>query len=180
MSSHKSRRSFIKKTAIGAGIFIVPRNVLGGPGYISPSDQLNLAAIGSGGKGISDIANASVNGRERVSALCDVDFSGSASRSVKRFPNAKLYSDFREMLDKEKDIDAVTISTPDHVHAPAAVYAMERDKHVYVQKPITHNIREARMLTNLARKHKVVTQMGNQGGSNPLLKMVQNLSLIHI
>ena len=78
------------------------------------------------------------------------------------------------MLDKEKDIDAVTISTPDHVHAPAAVYAMERDKHVYVQKPITHNIREARMLTNLARKHKVVTQMGNQGGSNPLLKMVQN------
>ena len=90
MSSHKSRRSFIKKTAIGAGIFIVPRNVLGGPGYISPSDQLNLAAIGSGGKGISDIANASVNGRERVSALCDVDFSGSASRSVKRFPNAKF------------------------------------------------------------------------------------------
>ena len=68
MSSHKSRRSFIKKTAIGTGIFIVPRNVLGGPGYISPSDQLNLAAIGSGGKGISDIANASVNGRERVSA----------------------------------------------------------------------------------------------------------------
>jgi predicted dehydrogenase len=72
------------------------------------------------------------------------------------------------MLDKEKDIDAVTISTPDHVHAPAAVYAMERDKHVYVQKPITHNIREARMLTNLARKHKVVTQMGNQGGSKSL------------
>ena len=81
---------------------------------------------------------------------------------------------YREMLDKHKDIDAVTISTPDHVHGPAAVYAMERDKHVYVQKPITHNIREARMLTNLARKQKVVTQMGNQGGSNPLLKMVQN------
>ncbi|MBT5392430.1 MAG: Gfo/Idh/MocA family oxidoreductase, partial [Flavobacteriaceae bacterium] len=143
-------------------------------GYTSPSDQLNLAAIGSGGKGISDIANASVNGRERVAALCDVDFSGSASRSVKRFPNAKLYADFREMLDNEKDIDAVTISTPDHVHGPAAVYAMERDKHVYVQKPITHNIREARILTELARKQKVVTQMGNQGGSNPLLKMVQN------
>ncbi|MDA7708112.1 Gfo/Idh/MocA family oxidoreductase [Flavobacteriaceae bacterium] len=175
MKSKKSRRNFIKKSsAVGAGIFIVPRNVLGGAGYTSPSDQLNLAAIGSGGKGISDIANASVNGRERVAALCDVDFSGSASRSVKRFPNAKLYADFREMLDNEKDIDAVTISTPDHVHGPAAVYAMERDKHVYVQKPITHNIREARILTELARKQKVVTQMGNQGGSNPLLKMVQN------
>ena len=175
MSSNKTRRNFIKKsTALGAGIFIVPRNVLGGPGFISPSDQLNLAAIGSGGKGISDIANASVNGRERVTALCDVDFSGSAARSVKKFPKAKLFSDYREMLDKHEDIDAVTISTPDHVHGPAAVYAMERDKHVYVQKPITHNIREARMLTNLARKQKVVTQMGNQGGSNPLLKMVHN------
>ena len=175
MKSKKSRRNFIKKTsAISAGIFIVPRNVLGGVGFTAPSDQLNLAAIGSGGKGISDIANASVNGRERVAALCDVDFSGSASRTVKRFPKAKLYADFREMLDNEKDIDAVTISTPDHVHGSAAVYAMERDKHVYVQKPITHNIREARILTELARKQKVVTQMGNQGGSNPLLKMVQN------
>ena len=175
MKSKKSRRNFIKKSsAVGAGIFIVPRNVLGGVGFTAPSDQLNLAAIGSGGKGISDIANASVNGRERVAALCDVDFAGSASRSVKRFPKAKLYADFREMLDNEKDIDAVTISTPDHVHGPAAVYAMERDKHVYVQKPITHNIREARILTELARKQKVVTQMGNQGGSNPLLKMVQN------
>ena len=175
MKSKKSRRNFIKKSsAVGAGIFIVPRNVLGGVGFTAPSDQLNLAAIGSGGKGISDIANASVNGRERVAALCDVDFAGSASRSVKRFPKAKLYADFREMLDNEKDIDAVTISTPDHVHGSAAVYAMERDKHVYVQKPITHNIREARILTELARKQKVVTQMGNQGGSNPLLKMVQN------
>ena len=78
------------------------------------------------------------------------------------------------MLDKEKDIDAVTISTPDHVHGSAAIYAMERGKHVYVQKPITHNIREARLLTNLARKQKVVTQMGNQGGSNPLLNLVQD------
>lgn len=174
MNSKKSRRTFIKKSSVfGAGVFIVPRNVLGGPGYISPSDQLNLAAIGSGGKGISDIYNSSVNGRERVVSLCDVDFSGDASNSVKRFPKAKLYSDFRKMLDNEKDIDAVTISTPDHVHGSAAVYAMERDKHVYVQKPITHNIREARLLTTLARKQKVVTQMGNQGGSNPLLQMVQ-------
>ena len=126
-------------SAISAGIFIVPRNVVGGVGFTAPSDQLNLAAIGSGGKGISDIANASVNGRERVAALCDVDFSGSASRTVKRFPKAKLYADFREMLDNEKDIDAVTISTPDHGHGSAAFYAMERYKQVYVQTPITHN-----------------------------------------
>ena len=144
----KSRRNFIKKSSVlGAGFFIVPRNVLGGVGYTPPSDQLNLAAIGAGGKGLSDINNSSVNGRERIAALCDVDFSGSAKGSVKRFPKAKKYADYREMLDKEKDIDAVTISTPDHVHGPAAVYAMERNKHVYVQKPITHNIREARLLT---------------------------------
>ena len=175
MGSTKSRRSFIKKSsAIGLGVFIIPRHVLGGKGFIAPSDQLNIAAIGSGGKGISDISNAAVNGRERISALCDVDFSGSASQTVKNFPKAKLFDDYRKMLDKHKDIDAVTISTPDHVHGPAAVYAMERNKHVYVQKPITHNIREARILTELAREQQVVTQMGNQGGSNPLLKMVQN------
>ena len=173
-TEYSSRRNFIKKSIAASSIFIIPRNVLGGKGYLAPSDQLNLAAIGSGGKGNSDIINASVNGRERVVSLCDVDFSGTASKTVKKFPKAKLYSDFRRMLDKEKDIDAVTISTPDHVHAPAAVYAMNRNIHVYVQKPITHNIREARLLTELAREKKVVTQMGNQGGSNPLLNMVQN------
>ncbi len=169
-----SRREFIKAGAIVSSFFIVPRNVLGGKGFIAPSDQLNLAAIGAGGKGRSDIANASVKGRERIVSLCDVDFSGSAKETVKLFPNAKRYSDFRKMLDTEKDIDAVTISTPDHVHGPAAKYAMERGKHVYVQKPMTHNIREARMLTEMARTQKVVTQMGNQGASNPLLGMVKN------
>lgn len=168
-----SRRKFIKNAAIASSIMIVPRHVLGGVGFTAPSDQLNLAAIGAGGKGRSDIKNASVNGRERVVALCDVHFSGSASDSVEAFPNAKLYADYREMLDKEKDIDAVTISTPDHVHGPAAAYAMQRGKHVYVQKPMTHNIREARLLTEMARKEKIVTQMGNQGGSNPLHKLVQ-------
>ena len=167
-----SRRSFIKTGAMASSIFIIPRHVLGGVGYTRPSDRLNLAAIGAGGKGSSDIKNASVNGRENVVALCDVDFSGSAKRSIKNFPKATLYNDYREMLDKEK-IDAVTISTPDHIHGPAAKYAMERGMHVYVQKPMTHNIREARILTALAREKQVVTQMGNQGGSNPLLKMVQ-------
>lgn len=172
-ASTSSRRSFIKKVAVGTSFFIVPRHVLGGVGYTAPSDQLNLAAIGAGGKGTSDIRNASVDGRERVSALCDVDFSGSASRSVEAFPKAKRYHDYRVMLDKETDIDAVTISTPDHVHGPAAAFAMKRGIHVYVQKPMTHNIREARLLTEMAREHKIVSQMGNQGASNPLLDMVQ-------
>ncbi|NND06141.1 MAG: Gfo/Idh/MocA family oxidoreductase [Saprospiraceae bacterium] len=171
--STTNRRSFIRTSAMASSFFIVPRHVLGGKGYLAPSDQLVLAAIGAGGKGRSDILNASVKGREGVAALCDVDFSGSAKKSIENFPDAKRYSDYREMLDKETDIDAVTISTPDHVHGPAAVYAMERGKHVYVQKPMTHNIREARMLTEMARERKVVTQMGNQGGSNPLLNMVQ-------
>ncbi len=171
--SKNTRRSFIKKGALASSIFIVPRHVLGGAGYLAPSDRLNLAAIGAGGKGASDIRNASVDGREKVVALCDVDFGGSAKASVERFPKAKKYADYREMLDKEKDIDAVTISTPDHVHAPAASYAMQRGKHVYVQKPMTHNISEARMLTQMARDNKIVSQMGNQGGSNGLLNMVQ-------
>ncbi len=168
-----SRRDFIKNSAIASSFFIVPRNVLGGVGFISPSDQLNIAAIGAGGKGKSDIKNASVNGRERVVALCDVNFSGSAADSVKAFPKAKLYADYRKMLDEMKDIDALTISTPDHVHGPAAKFAMERNKHVYVQKPMTHNIREARLLTQMARTQKVVTQMGNQGASNPYLDLVK-------
>ncbi len=168
-----SRRTFVKKGAIASSFFLVPRHVLGGKGYTAPSDQLNLAAIGAGGKGRSDIRNASVEGRERIAALCDVDFSGSAASSVEAFPQAKIYQDYRLMLDNEKDIDAVTISTPDHIHAPAAVFAMERGKHVYVQKPMTHNIREARLLTEMARENRIVSQMGNQGGSNPLLGMVQ-------
>ena len=168
-----SRRDFIKKGALASSIFIVPRHVLGGPGFTSPSDRLALAAIGAGGKGTSDIKNASVNGREKVVALCDVDFSGSAKRSVENFPKAKLFDDYRVMLDKKKNIDAVTISTPDHVHGPAAKAAMERGIHVYVQKPMTHNIREARLLTEMAREKKIVSQMGNQGGSNPYLNMVQ-------
>jgi predicted dehydrogenase len=171
--STNSRRTFIKNGAIASTFFLVPRHVLGGVGFTAPSDQLNIAAIGAGGKGASDIRNASVKGRERVIALCDVDFSGSAAKTVQEFPKAKLYADYREMLDKEKDLDAVTISTPDHVHGPAAAFAMERGKHVYVQKPLTHNIREARMLTEMARKNKIVSQMGNQGASNPLLDMVK-------
>ena len=162
-----TRRAFLKKSAIvGGGFFIVPRHVLG-KGYIPPSDKLNIAAIGAGGKGRSDIKNAYNKGAENVVALCDVD-EHQAKASRKKFKKAKFYKDFRVMLEKMKnDIDAVTISTPDHVHGVAAMAAMQLGMHVYVQKPLTHNIYEARQLTEAARRYKVVTQMGNQGASNP-------------
>jgi predicted dehydrogenase len=162
-----SRRTFLKtSTAAAAGLVIVPRHVLG-RGYIAPSDKLNLAAIGAGGKGSSDIRNAWNEGAENVVALCDVDVNR-AKGSIKKWKKAKFYHDFREMLEKHKDeIDAVTISTPDHVHGVAAMTAMELGMHVYVQKPLTHNIAEARKLTEAARQYKVVSQMGNQGASNP-------------
>ena len=174
---NNSRRDFLKKAAAASSIFIVPRHVLGGPGFVAPSDTVNLAAVGIGGKGRSDLANAALPKNVRVVGLCDVDTKGAVVGDVlssrKDFPNAKFYADFREMLDKEKSIDAVTISTPDHTHAAVATYAMARSKHVYVQKPLTHNVREARLLTEMAREQKVVTQMGNQGASNPDQLQVQ-------
>ncbi|NBA85677.1 Gfo/Idh/MocA family oxidoreductase [Emticicia sp. CRIBPO] len=162
-----SRRDFIKTGLFAAGsFFIVPRHVLG-KGFKAPSDKLNLASIGAGGKGFGDISNAWNNGAENVVALCDVD-TNQAARAIKKFPNAKVFSDFRVMFEQMKgDIDAVTISTPDHVHGIAAMTAMQAGKHVYVQKPLTHNIYETRQLTEAARKYKLVTQMGNQGASNP-------------
>ena len=162
----KSRRNFIKKSSlIGSGIFIVPRNVLGGVGFVAPSDQLNIAAIGAGGKG-SDIRESWAS-KERVVALCDVHPLGKHGviQSRKKYPNAKFYVDFNELLDKEKDLDAVTISTPDHTHGVIGNRAMNKGLHVYIQKPLTHNIEEARQLTITAKKNKVITQMGNQGGS---------------
>ncbi len=164
--SNKSRRDFIRTGAVAtAGFFIVPRHVLGGPGYIAPSDRLNIAGIGAGGKGASDLAEFAKSPKVNIVALCDVD-EAQAAGSMKRFSKAKFYYDYREMLEKEKNnIDAVSVSTPDHTHAVATLAAMQLGKHVYVQKPLTHDIYEARMLTEAAKKYKVVTQMGNQGGS---------------
>ena len=125
-----------------------------------------MAAIGAGGKGGSDITNAFNKGTENVVALCDVDTARSKA-AIGRFSEAKFYSDYRVMLEEMgNDIDAITISTPDHVHGVAAMASMQLGKHVYVQKPLTHNIYEARKLTEAARQYKVVTQMGNQGASN--------------
>jgi predicted dehydrogenase len=177
-----SRRSFIKKATLGAAaVSIVPRFVLGGPGYIAPSDTLYIAGIGVGGKGTSDLTGfaGSIDGKTKgnpkakISFLCDVD-ERQTEESKKNFPNAKYYKDFRVMLDKEaKNIDAVSVSTADHTHAVAAMAAMQRGKHVYVQKPLTHNIFEARALTEAAKKYKVVTQMGNQYASADYVRVAK-------
>lgn len=165
-ASDASRRSFLKNTAVtAAGFFIVPRHVLGGKGFLAPSDRLVVAGIGVGGKGESDIANFYKSGKAEIGFLCDVD-DRRAATSVKNFPKAKYYKDWRQMLDKEsKSFDAVSVSTPDHNHAAPALAAMQLGKHVYVQKPLTHDIYEARALTDAAKRYKVVTQMGNQGAS---------------
>jgi predicted dehydrogenase len=167
------RRDFLQKSAAAASSFmIVPRHVLG-KGYTPPSDQLNIAGVGTGGgtKGEVDVTCSWNNGKNNIGALCDVDWI-KAKRVFEKFPNAKRYRDFREMLDKEKDIDAVTITTPDHTHAVIAVAAMQLGKHVYVQKPLTHNIFETRTLTEMARTKKIVTQMGNQGASSEAVKFL--------
>ena len=156
---HTSRRNFIKGAAGIAAFTIVPSHVLGGPKHIAPSEKLNIACIGCGGKGTSDIRAIS---NQNIVALCDVD-SKRAARTFKDHPKAKKYTDFREMLEKEdKNIDAVMISTPDHTHAVAAMAALKMGKHVYCQKPLAHNIHEVRALTEEAAKQNLVTQMGIQ------------------
>ena len=133
-------------------------------GYKSPNEKLNFAAIGSGGQGAGNIAAAAPT--ENIVALCDVD-DNRAAPTFKRFPDAPKYRDFRKMLDKEgKNIDAVIVATPDHMHATAAMWCMERGKSVYVQKPLVRTIWEARQLRAAAAKYRVATQMGNQGYSN--------------
>ena len=171
---NSSRRDFLKNTALtAAGFMIVPRHVLGGKGFTAPSDMLNLASIGVGGKGADDINHFYASGKANIAYLCDVD-TRRAAGTVKKFPKAKFYTDWRELLDKEhKNFDAVSVSTPDHTHAVAAYSAMSLGKPVYVQKPLTHDVYEARMLTKAAKKYKVVTQMGNQGASGDGVRQLQ-------
>jgi hypothetical protein len=128
--SDTSRREFMKAAAVvGAGFMIVPRHVLGGKGFLAPSDRLVIAGIGAGGKGQSDIANFHKSGKADIGFLCDVD-DRQAANTVKNFPKAKYYKDWRELFDKEaKHIDAVSVSTPDHNHAVIAMAAMQLKKH---------------------------------------------------
>ena len=155
-----SRRRFIGVTAGAAGLTVVPRHVIAGShGLVAPSDRLNIAGIGVGGRGVDDLEGVK---SQNIVALCDVD-DKSAAETYQKYPNAKRYRDFRKMLDQEKGIDAVVIATPDHIHAVAAMAALKAGKHVYCEKPLTRTVQEARTLTATARETKLATQMGNQG-----------------
>jgi predicted dehydrogenase len=155
-----TRRRFLNVSAATAASFmIVPRHVLGGQGQVPPSQKLNIGVIGSGGRGTDDIEGVK---SENIVALCDVD-QARAESNIKRFPQAKVYQDFRVMLDEQKDIEAVVVATPDHVHAVASMAAIKHRKHVYCEKPLTRTVFEARALAKAAGEAKVATQMGNQG-----------------
>lgn len=162
----QNRRDFVKNSAVAAtGFFIVPRHVLG-RGYVAPSDKLLIAGIGAGGKAGDDVNEHSKSPNAEIAFLCDVDDRQSADLR-KKFPKAKYYKDWRKLYEKEgKNFDAVSVGTPDHNHAIIAFFAMQMGKHVYVQKPLTHDIFESRILTEAADRYKVVTQMGDQGSSH--------------
>jgi predicted dehydrogenase len=174
-----TRREFMGRTAAAtAGLMIIPRHVLGGRRYAAPSDLLNIGCVGVGGKGFSDVQAAST---ENIVALCDVDDTMMANllnsnehppEYKAKYEKAAKYRDFREMLDKEKTIDAITVTTPDHTHAAIAMAAIKMGKHVFVQKPLTHTVKEARLLALEAKKAKVVTQMGNQGHSKEGARLI--------
>lgn len=158
-----------RRTFFGAGsalaaasvFHIVPRHVLGGTAYAAPSEKLNIAGIGVGGMGA---ANLRALQSENIIALCDVD-SDYAAKTFNQYPDATVYKDYRVMLEKQQDIDAVVIATPDHTHAVIAMAAMRAGKHVYCQKPLTHTVYESRRLAQVAAERGVCTQMGIQGHS---------------
>lgn len=160
--SNLSRRKFIGTTTAGiAAVTILPSTVIAGLGHKPPSDRLNIAGIGVGGKGYSNLGFME---SENIVALCDVD-SDYANDAFLRWYKARKYKDYREMFDKQNDIDAVVIATPDHSHALPATLAMHRGIHVFLQTPLTHSVYESRILAETATRYGVATQMGNQGGS---------------
>jgi predicted dehydrogenase len=165
--SQKSKKSFSRRNFIGttaaafAGISVIPSHAVAGLGHTPPSDKLNIAGIGIGGKGKVNLRNMP---GQNIVALCDVDWDY-ANPVFEEYPKAKKWKDFRKMLDEQKDIDAVVIATPDHTHTLPAAAAMEMGKHVYLQKPLTHSVWESRYLTDMAKRTGVVTQMGNEGHS---------------
>ena len=154
-----SRRNFLATSATVTSFMALPSHVLGLGDSASPNSKLNIAGIGVGGQGGNDIDEVS---GENIVALCDVD-TDHAAHTFKKYPNAKRYTDFREMLDKDKSIDAVVVGTPDHLHAVVSVTALKHGKHVYCEKPLTRTVHEARRVAEVARESKRATQMGNQG-----------------
>ena len=168
MTQRINRRQFVQESAAAAAsTLIVQRHVLGGVGQVAPSDRLNIAGIGIGGMGGANLKNLE---SQNIVALCDVDPEFAAG-TINRYPKAKLYVDYRDMLEKQKDIDGVLIATPDHTHAVISLAAIRAGKHVYCQKPLTHNVYEARVLAQAAKEAKVATQMGIQGHSMEGLRL---------
>ena len=176
-----SRRNFLHTSSLaGAGLMIVPRHVLGGPGYTAPSDQVNIALVGAGGRGKNNLKSLLPLDDVRLTAIADPaeywDLSsfyyntGAGRLPIKDMVEShygdgkevSTYEDFREMLEKESSLDGVLCATPDHTHAYVSLLAMKAGKHVYCEKPLTHNIWEAREVAKVAAETGLATQMGNQ------------------
>ncbi len=168
--SATSRRTFLRQSALAAAaLHVVPGYVVGAGAQTPASGKLNIAGVGIGGMGSSNLKKCAET--ENIVALCDID-QKYAAKTLAEYPRAKVYTDYREMIAKQKDIDAIIIATPDHTHAVIAMEAMRAGKHVYVQKPLTYSVSEARLLTETARKYKVATQMGNQGHSGDGARLI--------
>ena len=163
-----SRRDLLGQAAAVAAFTVVPRHVLGGASHVPPSEKLNIAGVGIGGRGEGDLHEC---GSENIVALCDVD-AAYAGKVFDKYPKARRWTDFRKMLDEHKDIDAVIIATPDHTHAVISMAAIKRGKHVYCEKPLTHSIWEARQVAEAAREAGVATQLGNQGQASEENRLV--------
>ena len=167
-----TRRSFLSNAVSAAAtVSIVPRHVVGGQGHTPPSEKLNIAGIGVGGRGFQDIRSVS---SENIVALCDVDHRY-AARAFEAYPNAKVYTDYRVMLEKQKDIDAVVIATPDHTHAVITIAALQAGKHVYCEKPLAHSVYECRRVAEVAKETGLATQMGNQGQASESARVVAEM-----
>jgi len=164
-----SRRQAIAAGTAAAAFTIMPRHVLGGPGQNPPSEKMNVAGVGIGGMGSGDIR--SVGSAHNIVALCDPD-RHALENNAKTFPRAALYADFRKMLETCKDIDAVIVATPDHVHAAVTMMALKMRKHVHCQKPLTHSVYEARMIGHAAAEANVGTQMGNFGQASEEARLI--------
>ncbi len=167
-SSAVSRRGFLTTSAFAAGAFtLLPSRVWAADGA-PPSEKLNIACIGVGRMGTGNLENLA---GQNIVALCDVDHDN-AAKTFQKYPKARIWTDYREMLEKQKDIDAVVIATPDHTHAVTSMAAMNAGKHVYCQKPLTHDVFEARKLAEAAKGSRVTTQMGNQGHSGEGIRSI--------
>ncbi len=166
--SKTTRRHFLASTAAAGAFTILPRQALARAGTMAPSDKMNIAGIGVGGMGAGNLRECE---SENIVALCDVD-PNYAAKTFAKYPKAKVFSDYRKMFDEMKDLDGVVIATPDHTHAVISAAAMQAGLHVYCQKPLTHDIYEARSLARIAREKGVVTQMGIQGHSGEGIRLI--------